>query len=188
MGSKIIFVTGGARSGKSSFALKDASGTGGERAYIATAEALDVEMRERIQKHREDRGGGWDTFEEPLRIADTLAEVKRKYSVIIIDCLTVWLSNVMFLTEKPEPGIVTPEEIIQNLVDELRRSKDSSPQRQQASRIYLVSNEVGMGIVPDNALAREFRDRAGSLHQKVAELSDEVYLIVAGMAVKIKDQ
>jgi adenosylcobinamide kinase/adenosylcobinamide-phosphate guanylyltransferase len=94
----------------------------------------------------------------------------------------------MFLTEKPEPGIVTPEEIIQNLVDELRRSKDSSPQRQQASRIYLVSNEVGMGIVPDNALAREFRDRAGSLHQKVAELSDEVYLIVAGMAVKIKDQ
>jgi adenosylcobinamide kinase/adenosylcobinamide-phosphate guanylyltransferase len=166
MGSKIIFVTGGARSGKSSFALKDASGTGGGRAYIATAEALDVEMRERIQKHREDRGGGWDTFEEPLRIADTLAEVKRKYSVIIIDCLTVWLSNVMFLTEKP----------------------DSSPQRQQASRIYLVSNEVGMGIVPDNALAREFRDRAGSLHQKVAELSDEVYLIVAGMAVKIKDQ
>jgi adenosylcobinamide kinase/adenosylcobinamide-phosphate guanylyltransferase len=188
MGSSIIFITGGARSGKSSFALKEASGAEGERAYIATAEALDVEMRERILKHREERGAAWETFEEPVRVADTLAEVKRKYSVIVIDCLTVWLSNVMHLREKGAGGTVNPDEMIQGLVDELKSFNKQSPVTRQSSRLFIVSNEVGMGIVPDNALAREFRDRAGSLHQKIAGLAREVYLVTAGIAVKIKDQ
>ncbi|MEF9438175.1 MAG: bifunctional adenosylcobinamide kinase/adenosylcobinamide-phosphate guanylyltransferase, partial [Candidatus Mariimomonas ferrooxydans] len=95
MNNKIVFIIGGARSGKSSFALNEASKIKGQKAFIATAEALDNEMKERIEKHKEDRGDEWDTYEEPIRISTILSDIKNKYSVIVLDCLTVWLSNIV---------------------------------------------------------------------------------------------
>ncbi|MCG2722534.1 MAG: bifunctional adenosylcobinamide kinase/adenosylcobinamide-phosphate guanylyltransferase [Thermodesulfovibrionales bacterium] len=174
MGNKIIFIIGGARSGKSTYALKDASLNKGQKAYIATAEALDEEMRDRIEKHKDQRGEDWDTYEEPLRIIKVIQEIKGKYTAIVIDCLTLWLSNVI------HSGLDIGNEI-ESLIDTLRVSHHTS-------RIYIVSNEVGMGIVPKNELARKFRDFAGILNQKVAEVSDEVYLLVAGIPMKIKDK
>lgn len=167
---KIIFITGGARSGKSSFALKEASEISGKKAYIATAEALDGEMKERIEKHKRDRGNEWDTYEEPLDISDAINKIKDEYSVILFDCLTLWLSNLL-MNDK------AVEKEIGRFVDSLSAI---------SCTLYIVSNEVGMGIVPENELARRFRDMAGMLNQKVAEIADDVYMVVAGMPIKIK--
>jgi len=169
---KVIFVTGGAKSGKSSFALNEAVKHEGKKAFIATAEALDEEMENRIEKHKVQRGEGWDTYEEPLRIAETIARLAGRYSVIVLDCLTLWLSNAM------HRGVDIELEI-ESFLSILRHKK-------QDSHIYIVSNEVGTGIVPENKLAREFRDLAGTMNQKVAGVSDEVFMIVAGIPVKIK--
>ncbi len=184
---QVIFVIGGARSGKSSFALYEASGIKGKKAYIATAEALDEEMKERIENHKDQRGKDWDTFEEPLRIAEIIrgrgelqcapaksciGRAEGNYEVIVIDCLTLWLSNIMHRN-------LNVDNEIDKLIESLRSAH-------HASRIYVVSNEVGMGIVPDNELARRFRDLAGVLNRKVAEISDAVYLTTAGIALKIK--
>jgi adenosylcobinamide kinase/adenosylcobinamide-phosphate guanylyltransferase len=172
MYKKIIFITGGARSGKSTYTLEDASRLTGKKAYIATAEALDEEMRDRIENHKKQRGKDWDTYEEPLRIAEVIQEIEGKYTAIVIDCLTLWLSNIM------QSGLNISQEIAK-LIETLRITHHTS-------HIYLVSNEVGMGIVPENDMARKFRDMAGILNQKVAEISDEVYLLVAGIPIKIK--
>jgi adenosylcobinamide kinase/adenosylcobinamide-phosphate guanylyltransferase len=186
MQRKIIFITGGARSGKSSFALKEASGINGPKAYIATAEALDDEMKKRIENHRRDRGDDWDTFEEPLKVSDTLSKIDNKYEAIVLDCLTLWLSNIMHQKKNPGFSNLYLEEKIKELVDAIKKSKDPSPVTHHGLRLYIVSNEVGMGIVPDNPLAREFRDLAGSLNQKVAEAADEVFLVTSGIPIKIK--
>jgi len=169
---KVIFVTGGAKSGKSSFALNEAAKHEGQKAFIATAEALDEEMANRIEKHKVQRGEGWDTYEEPLQIAETIARLAGRYSVIVLDCLTLWLSNAMHRN-------IDIEHEMENFLNSLRDKK-------QDSRIYIVSNEVGTGIVPENKLAREFRDLAGTINQKVAGVSDEVFMVVAGIPVKIK--
>ena len=169
---KVIFVTGGAKSGKSSFVLSEAAKHEGKKAFIATAEALDDEMKKRIEKHKAERGEGWDTYEEPLRIAETVAGLAGRYDFIVLDCLTLWLSNAM------HRGVDIELEI-ENFLNILRHKK-------QDSYIYIVSNEVGTGIVPENKLAREFRDLAGTMNQKVAGVSDEVFMIVAGIPVKIK--
>ena len=171
MNRKIVFVMGGARSGKSRFALAEASGIPGEKAFIATAEGTDDEMRERIEKHKSNRGGIWDTYEEPLRVAGLLREIDRKYGVIVLDCLTLWLSNVC-------QSDLDCDAEVDGLIDSLRDLRSSS--------VYIVSNEVGMGIVPANELTRRFRDTAGFLNQKVAVIADEAYLIVAGLPVRIK--
>lgn len=167
----ILFI-GGARSGKSSFALGEASKIKGKKAYIASAEAFDEEMKERIMMHKKERGKEWDTFEEPLRIAGVVKGVINDYKVVIIDCLTLWLSNVMH-------GNLNAENEIENLVDCLRSTH-------HVSQIFIISNEVGMGIVPANELARQFRDLAGILNRKVAAIADRVYLITAGIPVRIK--
>jgi adenosylcobinamide kinase/adenosylcobinamide-phosphate guanylyltransferase len=167
---KIIFITGGARSGKSSFALERAATHEGKKAYVATAQALDDEMKERIERHKKERGSEWDTFEEPTGVAQTLLPLGRVYDVIVIDCLTIWLSNVM-LSEGEVGGEV------EGLINALREVK---------ANVFVVSNEVGMGIVPDNETARRFRDVAGLLNQKVADAADEAYLVVSGMPVRIK--
>jgi adenosylcobinamide kinase/adenosylcobinamide-phosphate guanylyltransferase len=195
MKSKIIFVTGGARSGKSSFALNEALKIEGRKAYIATAEALDDEMKKRIEKHRKERGSDWDTYEEPLKVSAVLSKINNKYKAIVLDCLTLWLSNILLrqqnaddsrLRRPAEAGRQTIEKNIKKFVDELMSFKNSSHVTRHASRLFIVSNEVGMGIVPDNELARKFRDLAGSLNQKVAGLADEVYLVTAGIPMKIK--
>ncbi len=187
MSNKIIFILGGARSGKSSFALKEASKISGKKAYIATAEALDSEMKDRIEKHRKDRENKWDTYEEPIKISEIIKDIKDKYSVIIIDCLTLWLSNVMLQSKQPENAI---NEFLQ-VLGSLSRSSSSTRLNGlngfSGLNLFIVSNEVGMGIVPDNEMAREFRDLAGFLNQKIAEITDEVYLVTAGIPIKIKN-
>ncbi|MDP2754417.1 MAG: bifunctional adenosylcobinamide kinase/adenosylcobinamide-phosphate guanylyltransferase [Nitrospirota bacterium] len=185
MSRKLVFITGGARSGKSTFALKEASKISGNKAYIATAEALDEEMKERIEKHKKQRGNGWDTYEEPIKISEVIKKIEGKCNVIVIDCLTLWLSNLMHAGSP-----ITDE--INNLIDVLTNvgAWHGMPHCRGGSRtaptIFIVSNEVGMGIVPDNELARNFRDMAGILNQKIAEIADEVYMVVAGIPIRVK--
>jgi adenosylcobinamide kinase/adenosylcobinamide-phosphate guanylyltransferase len=173
MERKIIFVTGGARSGKSSFALADASGVPGKRAFIATALQSDDEMRSRIERHKRDRGDAYDTYEEPLKIGELLKDIEDRYEVIILDCLTLWLANLML--ENADLDRAT-ETLVDSIVT-LRRP----------GRIYVVSNEVGMGIVPADEMSRRYRDAAGFLNQRIAEVAHEVYMTVSGIPVKIKE-
>lgn len=174
MSIKIVFVTGGARSGKSGFALKAASALPGRRGFIATATELDEEMRERIARHRADRGAAWDTIEEPLQLAKAIEEAAGSFDVLVVDCLTVWLSNVMW------SGLDVMKEV-ETLVSACEKIRD-----RRCISLYIVSNEVGMGIVPANEMARKFRDLAGILNQKIAAVSDEVYLVTAGIPIQIK--
>jgi len=188
MNKKIIFITGGARSGKSSFALTKSLTVAGRKAYIATAEALDEEMTKRIEQHKNQRGKEWDTYEEPLKIAGVIKELYGNYSALVLDCLTLWLSNLFMKTQSKGYGLQTIETEIQKLLDSLRQFKSSAacvPGSGFCS-LYIVSNEVGMGIVPENETARKFRDMAGILNQKIAEVSDEVYMMVAGIPMKMK--
>jgi adenosylcobinamide kinase/adenosylcobinamide-phosphate guanylyltransferase len=169
---KIIFVTGGARSGKSRFALENALLVSGKKAFVATAEATDAEMRQRIEKHRLDRGNICDTFEEPFGISDLLKELDGSYRVVIIDCLTLWMANLIWRN-------ANIDEEVEKFIYTLRDVRGDT-------LISIVSNEVGMGIVPENETARKYRDLAGFLNQKVAAVADEVYLAVSGIPVKIK--
>jgi adenosylcobinamide kinase/adenosylcobinamide-phosphate guanylyltransferase len=173
MTRKVYFITGGARSGKSAFAEKLASTLNGKRAYIATAQALDAEMAAKIEKHRKDRGTTWDTYEEPLAVAELLAKLSRSYDVALLDCLTLWLSNVMAHAD----GDGEVQSRSDELVAAVRDFKGSC---------IVVSNEVGLGIVPDNPLARKFRDSAGMLNQKMAREADEVYFTASGIPMRIK--
>lgn len=172
MSRRIIFVTGGARSGKSSFALADAAGLPGRKAFIATARPSDDEMKARIERHRRDRGDVYDTYEEPLNVGDLMKEIEDRYEVIILDCLTLWLANLMFAGADVERET---EQLVGCLV---------APR--SAGSIYIVSNEVGMGIVPADDLSRKYRDAAGFLNQRIAEIAHEVYMSVSGIPVKIK--
>ena len=173
MANQITFITGGARSGKSAFAEKLAGECAGKRAYLATAQALDAEMVERIEHHRRRRGDAWDTFEEPLAVAELVRKLSGRYQVLLLDCLTLWLSNVMARTGSDRE--------IGSQVDDL-----TAALRGFGGSVLVVSNEVGLGIVPDNALARRFRDLAGFANQKVAQASDDAYFLAAGMPMKIK--
>lgn len=173
MRGRTVFITGGARSGKSGFALAAASAVLGRKGFIATATAVDEEMRERIARHRAERDDEWETFEEPLHISQ-LMEAAAVCDVIVVDCLTVWLSNVMW------SGLDAMKEI-EILVRTCERIRDG-----RRTQIYIVSNEVGMGIVPENEVARRFRDLAGILNQKIAAVADEVYLVTAGIPLQIK--
>ena len=171
--SKIYFITGGARSGKSAYAEIKAKDLVGKRAYIATAQALDPEMAAKIEKHRRDRDNVWDTYEEPLAVAELLGKLSSRYPVVLLDCLTLWLSNVMAHTGGDDAVTARSQELAAAI-----SNFDGS--------CIVVSNEVGLGIVPDNPLARKFRDFAGMLNQKIAQIADEVYFTAAGIPVKIK--
>jgi adenosylcobinamide kinase/adenosylcobinamide-phosphate guanylyltransferase len=173
MSHKIYFITGGARSGKSAFAEKLASELPGKRAYLATAQALDPEMAARIEKHRKDRDLAWDTYEEPLAVAELLKKLSGRYDVVLLDCLTLWLSNVIAHTESDVAVFSRSDELISAISD-------------FNGVCIVVSNEVGLGIVPDNPLARKFRDFAGILNQRVAQTADDVYFTAAGIPLKIK--
>ena len=173
MSNKTYFITGGARSGKSAFAEKLASGLAGKRAYLATAQALDPEMAAKIENHRKDRSTAWDTYEEPLAVAELLKKLSGRYDVVLLDCLTLWLSNVMAHTDGDGAVASRSEDLVMAI-------KDFN------GACIVVSNEVGLGIVPDNPLARKFRDFAGMLNQNVAWSADEVYFTAAGIPVKLK--
>jgi adenosylcobinamide kinase/adenosylcobinamide-phosphate guanylyltransferase len=170
----IIFVTGGARSGKSDFVQELAEKLEGKRLFIATAEALDDEMKERIRKHQEKRGDRWNTIEEPLDLGNAIRSVSNSYRTILVDCLTVWLSNLL-MEYKDE------DEIISEMMDDFFTSMDDFEET-----IIVVSNEVGLGIVPDNEMARIYRDKLGFLNQRMAKRADHVYVLISGIPVKIK--
>ena len=166
----ISLVLGGARSGKSAFAEQLAEASGPERVYIATGRAWDEEMKQRILLHRSRRGEGWKTVEEPLNLAGALAASAGRDRVVLVDCLTLWVTNLMMAEEEIDAAF-------ESLVAGLPRL---------AGRVVFVSNEVGMGIVPENAAARAFRDHAGRLNQMVAAAADDVYFIAAGLPLKLK--
>ncbi|NTW55657.1 MAG: bifunctional adenosylcobinamide kinase/adenosylcobinamide-phosphate guanylyltransferase [Chlorobiaceae bacterium] len=170
--SKIIYVTGGARSGKSSYALRIADDYR-NRVFLATAEPFDEEMERRIERHREERHDTYLTLEEPVYLERSLKELPPGCDVVLLDCLTVWAGNLMHHFGTTQEI----EERIEAFLDVI-----SSP----PCDMVLVSNEVGMGIVPENSMARMFRDIAGTINQKVASLSDEAYLLCSGMPLKLK--
>ncbi|MDE1936364.1 bifunctional adenosylcobinamide kinase/adenosylcobinamide-phosphate guanylyltransferase [Bradyrhizobium sp.] len=165
----VILITGGARSGKSRRAEVRARAFSGRSVYIATAEALDDEMAERIARHRARRGSEWIEREEPLDVSQALIETDG-VGARLVDCLTLWLSNLLH-AERDWPQTIT------ELADTLKR---------QQSPVVLVTNEVGLGIVPDNALARAYRDAAGHMNQTIAGVADEVEFVVAGLPMKLK--
>ena len=165
---QVTLALGGARSGKSRFAEELAERSGPLRTYIATAEALDGEMRFRIDQHRARRGEGWQTIEAPLALTEALAGCGSP--VVLVDCLTLWISNLMFRDRD-----VAAE--IDLLCAALTRA---------SGHVILVSNEVGMGIVPENALSRRFRDLQGLANQRVAAVADAVHFVVAGLPLTLK--
>jgi len=166
---KTILITGGARSGKSGIAETMALSFGRPATYIATAEAHDAEMAARIAAHQARRGEGWITRAEPLDLLGALAETDGK-GPRLVDCLTLWLTNLLLAEADWQAAV-------RGLLAALPA---------QSSPVVFVTNEVGMGIVPDNALARTFRDAAGVLNQWVAAAADEVYLAVSGLPLKVK--
>ncbi len=171
----VTLVLGGARSGKSGYAQRAAEAAaeaaGRTPVFIATGQAFDAEMAERIAIHQSDRGGLWRTVEAPLELAAALAALAPD-DVAVVDCLTLWLSNSMLA----EAGHAERLADLPAAVAACR------------ARLWLVSNEVGWGVVPDNALARRYRDEAGRLHQLLAEIADEAVLVVAGLPLTLKSQ
>lgn len=161
---------GGARSGKSRLAQAHAEALDGELVFIATGEAGDAEMAARIARHRADRGPRWRTVEAPIELARTITAEAREGRVLLIDCLTLWLSNLM----------------LQDADIAARTRELTNSLSIQSSDILIVSNEVGLGIVPDNALGRRFRDDAGRLNQSVAAAADHVYFVSAGLSLRMK--
>lgn len=165
----IVLITGGARSGKSRRAEARARALPGRPVYIATAEALDAEMDARIAQHKARRGNDWIEREAPLDLVQALSETDGG-GARLVDCLTLWLSNLLHTGRNwsDEAALLT------------------AALSRQRSPVILVTNEVGLGIVPDNALARSFRDAAGLVNQRVAEVADEVEFVVAGLPMKVK--
>ncbi len=172
MKNRIILITGGARSGKSRYAEQRASALGGRRVYVATAEAKDPEMAQRIAEHKKRRRNEWMTLEEPLELTSALVKRGDAIDCALIDCVTIWLSNLLLYRDGT---------FAQNKVDELVAALP----RLNFHALF-VTNEVGSSIVPDNMLARTFRDLAGWANQRLAAAADEVVLMVAGLPMIIK--
>lgn len=169
-GWRRALVLGGARSGKSAFAERLVRDTGLPRTYVATAQAFDAEMTDRIARHRLDRGEGWETVEAPHDLGGTLAAANRPGSAVLVDCLTLWLSNVMLAGADVEAETAT-------LCDRVAAAPGP---------VALVSNEVGLGLVPDTPLGRAFRDAQGRLNQRMAEVCDLVVFCAAGLPLWLK--
>ncbi|MCK4245146.1 MAG: bifunctional adenosylcobinamide kinase/adenosylcobinamide-phosphate guanylyltransferase [Candidatus Omnitrophica bacterium] len=171
---KVIFITGGVRSGKSKFALKLARGFGKKVIFLATGLPKDKEMAERVKIHQENRPRDWKTIAEEKNILKVIRRIKESFChLLIIDCLTLFISNLL-LSDEAEGKILKE---VREIVKLLRKAKYTT---------IIVSNEVGDGVVPNNELARRFRDLAGSANQIVAERADEVYFVVAGIPIKLK--
>jgi adenosylcobinamide kinase/adenosylcobinamide-phosphate guanylyltransferase len=168
----VIVIGGGVRSGKSSFALTRARALGPRRGFIATAQAFDDEMAVRIAEHVRTRGADFQTFEEPIALAERLAAL-RDLDAVVVDCLTLWLSNLLLRDESAAA--------ISAKVDELAHALVSVP-----FHTIIVTNEVGMGVVPDSPLGRVFRDAAGFAHQRLAAITDELYLAALGVIVRLR--
>lgn len=172
---EIIFVIGGCRSGKSSYALETAEKIPGNRKiYMATCVPQDDEMKQRVAKHQKERSQSWATVEVPLELPEAIREASRKENVILVDCLTLWVSNLLMEIDDGKK--------IENRIARLTAALEKVP-----GAIVLVSNEIGTGIVPENKLARQYRDHIGLANQAVAKTAGKVIWMVAGIPVTIKN-
>ncbi len=170
---RLTLVLGGARSGKSRHAEALARATGLRRIYLATAQAFDDEMRERIAKHRADRAAdGWTTIEEPIDLSEVISNSTAPDAVVLVDCLTLWLTNVML----GEHDVAAAQEAIITALSNAR------------GPVILVSNELGLGLVPETPLGRRFRDAQGRLNQAAAKIADSVLFVAAGLPLVLKPQ
>ena len=170
---KMIFITGGCRSGKSRFALDYANQHFSKKIYLATAEALDEEMVLRVENHKKARGPEWKTVEEPLRVVEKIVACGDQADVILLDCLTLWLTNLLLKWDDDS-----------KIMDEVKRLVETLKQAQ--ATLIVVTNEVGMGIVPDNPLGRRFRDLSGMANQTIAKAADTVVFMVSGIPLLLK--
>ncbi|MEL6639811.1 MAG: bifunctional adenosylcobinamide kinase/adenosylcobinamide-phosphate guanylyltransferase [Pseudomonadota bacterium] len=168
MGS-LVFVVGGAASGKSAYAERLVRALGKPKTYIATLQAFDDEMHDKIAKHRRDRGADWTTIEAPLDVYGPLSQIDASH-VVLLDCVTLWLTNVMLAEKDIDSEIET-------LLGAIRSTQCD---------VVVVSNEVGMGIVPDNALSRRFRAAQGGLNQRLSRVADTVVTVIAGLPLALK--
>ena len=168
-----ILVLGGARSGKTGFAERLAMRAGERPLYLATAQALDAEMRDRVLLHQQQRHKRFSTIEEPIALASTLRSAANEHDVILVDCLTLWITNLLGANRN-----------VADAVDDLAATLPLI----ENCQVILVSNEVGLGIVPDNPLARMFRDLAGAAHQRLAEICTDVHFVVAGLPMTLKGE
>ncbi|MEO9598905.1 bifunctional adenosylcobinamide kinase/adenosylcobinamide-phosphate guanylyltransferase [Parasphingorhabdus sp.] len=166
----ITLILGGTRSGKSSFAQDLAEKNGDKLVYVATAQAFDEEMEDRIHRHQNDRGSGWQTVEETRDLASVITAYSSPETMLLIDCLTIWLSNLMLA-----------EADLETAQDQLVKALSEAP-----GPIIMVSNEVGAGIVPETPLGRRFRDESGWMNQRVAAAAHDVALITAGLPLWLK--
>ena len=164
-----ILVTGGARSGKSVFAEKRTKQLGSSLIYIATSEVIDSEMKKRVEEHQARRGSEWQTFHAPINLKETLIETDGK-GPCLVDCLTFWLNNLIFHDEDIDAA---KKELITVL-------------NERSDPVVLVTNEIGSGVIPENALARRFLDEAGRLNQTISQIADEVYVSISGIPLQIK--
>ena len=165
-------ILGGAISGKSALAGRQAAASGSHVVWVATAQALDAEMAERIARHRAERPADWQTVEEPLHLAETLCRLASADRCVVVDCLTLWLTNLLLAEDAT---------LLERETAALFGALPTLP-----GTLLLVANEVGLGIVPENALARRFRDEAGRLNQRVAALCERVTFVAAGLPLKLK--
>ncbi len=168
--ASIEFVLGGARSGKTRFALDLAEASPLSPFYVATGTAFDDEMRDRIARHREERGPQWSTIEEPLELAAVITRDSGADRILLVDCLTLWLNNLMYA----DRDLLAATGVLCTALAE------------SAGPVILVSNEVGLGIVPENALARSFRDAQGRLNQTIARIATRVTFVAAGLPLRLK--
>lgn len=187
-GARLVLVLGGARSGKSSFAERLAVESGRSVAYIATAVAGDEEMRERIQRHQEARPAGWKTIEEPVQLAEALRLGTEAADVVLVDCVTVWLSNWLLAREDvhEDDTQIKSKHYYDDIIHELKNWLSVLDAVSAKKTVLLVSNEVGLGIVPAYALGRLYRDLLGLVNQQLAARAQTVYFMIAGLGVDIK--
>ena len=176
MGKRLALILGGARSGKSTFAEALADKRGDDVLFVATAQALDDEMRARIQQHRSARNARWRTLEAPRDVARALSSAPPA-RIVLLDCLTLWVSNVLLANQR-------------TAIEEMMREVGELLEWYRAAQceLVVVSNEVGMGLVPDNALGRAYRDLLGAVNRKFGEQADQVFLLVAGLPIEVKSR
>jgi adenosylcobinamide kinase/adenosylcobinamide-phosphate guanylyltransferase len=173
MGKDVILITGGCRSGKSRFALDYANRQFSKKLFLATCEVLDEEMAQRVENHKKMRGPEWQTLEEPIWIIDKMGQWEKEVEVILLDCITLWLSNLMLKWDNDS-----------RVMNEVSRLIETVKQSQTS--FIIVSNEVGMGVVPAEPLGRRFRDLSGMTNQKLAGFADQVILMVSGIPLFLK--
>lgn len=179
--AEIILVTGGCRSGKSNFALDLAEKKSPHRLFVATCPVIDHEMTDRVDKHKAERcGRGWVTVEEETNIAAVLDSSKNIYDVILVDCITLWVNNILFNSPAEKMDKAYTDNVVSLCREWLGRAKDIDV------TLVCVTNELGLGIVPENKLARIYRDIVGSCNQMIAAAASEVYLVSCGIPLKLK--